>query len=50
MALPLPGDLAPGNYRVTVNVYDPNTGETFAEPVKIAQYVYRNNKTFAVID
>jgi uncharacterized membrane protein len=50
MALPLPGDLAPGNYRVTVNVYDPNTGETFAQPVEIAQYVYRNNKTFAVID
>jgi hypothetical protein len=37
MALPLPGDLA-GTYRLTVDVYDPATGATFAAPVEIAEY------------
>jgi hypothetical protein len=40
LALPLPGDLTAavqaGGYRLTVNVYDPNSGSAFTEPVEIA--------------
>jgi hypothetical protein len=38
LALPQPGDLAPGKYRVTVGVYDPNTGEMFGEPLEVAVF------------
>jgi hypothetical protein len=38
MALQVPGKLTPGSYQVTVDVYDPATEETFAEPVEIGEY------------
>jgi hypothetical protein len=40
MALPLPGDLAAGEYTLTVGVYDPNTGAAFADPVTVARFAW----------
>jgi hypothetical protein len=36
MALVLPGELAAGEYRLTVDVYDPAGGATFAAPLELA--------------
>jgi hypothetical protein len=38
MALPLPPDLPPGEYKVTVGVYDAANGATFGDPLIIARY------------
>lgn len=38
LALPLPQNLAAGDYALTVNVYDPNTGAPLAEPLTIATF------------
>jgi hypothetical protein len=35
MALPLPADLPPGDYRVVVGVYDPTTGAALGDFVEI---------------
>jgi hypothetical protein len=38
MALPLPRDLPGGEYTLTVDVYEPDTGATFAPPVEVAAF------------
>lgn len=38
VALPIPPNLAPGPYQVTVDVYDPATQSLFAAPVTIANF------------
>ena len=38
LALPLPADLPPGGYTLTVGVYDPTNGAALADPLPIATY------------
>ena len=38
LALPLPADLPPGDYTLTVGVYDPAGGAALADPLPIARY------------
>jgi hypothetical protein len=37
MALVLPAGLPQGEYRLTVNVYNPATGATYAQPLELAR-------------